>query len=187
MVLHSGDRPSDWLVRHAELLSPGIEVLDLAAGSGRHARWLAGRGCRVTAIDRSPEALASLSRIEGVRVFEADVEAGPWPVTPASLDAVVVTNYLHRPLYGAIAASLRPGGVLVYETFMIGNERYGRPSNPAFLLREGELLEAFAGLRVVAFEQGLIEGASPRVVQRLLARAAPGELQLPAQGVLQIH
>jgi SAM-dependent methyltransferase len=181
--------PSDWILRYAGLLSPGASVLDVAAGQGRHARWLAARGCRVTAIDRAPEALTSLRSIAGLTVIEADIEADradAWPVPPGSFDALVVTHYLHRPLFPRMAASLRPGGYLLYETFMVGNERYGRPSSPAFLLRESELLAAFATLRVIAFEQGVRPGPSPRVVQRLLACAPGGSLELPSLASGQI-
>ncbi len=181
--------PSEWIVRHAGRLVPGASVLDVAAGEGRHARWLAARGCQVTAIDRAPAALVTLRSIPGVSVIDADIEAdraGAWPVAPASFDALVVTHYLHRPLFPAMAASLRPGGYLLYETFMVGNERYGRPSSAAFLLRESELLTAFPGLRILAFEQGLRPGSSPRVVQRLLAWAPGGGPELPSLAPGQI-
>jgi len=154
-------------------------VLDLACGYGRHARHFGAHGARVTAIDRDAAALATLAGVPGVTTQCADLEGAPWPCAPASFDAVVVTNYLHRPNFPDLVASLRPGGVLIYETFMAGNERYGKPSNPAFLLRPGELLEAFGGaLAVTAFEQGTV-GHPPRaVVQRLCAlRDAPGRVE----------
>lgn len=145
-------------------------MLDLACGSGRHARHFAARGCRVLAVDRDDAALASLSGVTGVVTRAADLEGDTWPFAPSSFDAIVVANYLHRPLFGPILAALRPGGVLVYETFMVGNERFGRPSNPHFLLRPGELLEMVRGqLEVVAFEQGEVETPRAAVVQRLCA------------------
>jgi SAM-dependent methyltransferase len=122
------------------------------------------------AVDRDPDAIATLATVTGVFTRVADLEGGPWPFAPASFDAVVVANYLHRPLFGPILDALRPGGMLLYETFMRGNERFGRPSNPDFLLRPSELLEVVRGrLEVVAFEQG--ETAAPRaaVVQRICA------------------
>lgn len=139
-------------------------VLDVACGSGRHARWIAARGLEVVAVDRAPQS------IPGVRFVQADLEGDrPWPFPGERFAGVVVTNYLHRPLYPHLIAALAPGGVLIYETFMAGNERFGRPSNPDYLLRPGELLEAFGSLHIVAFEQGLIREPKTAVVQRLCA------------------
>lgn len=129
-------------------------------------RWLAGRGAVVTAIDRDAEAVAALHDV--AETVTADIECGPWPLAGRSFDGVLVTNYLWRPLLPVLTASLAPGGVLVYETFAIGNERHGRPRNPDFLLRPGELLEAAEGLTVIAYECGRLDGP-PRVVQRLVA------------------
>jgi len=160
--------PSDWVVRWAPLLTPGGRVLDVASGGGRHARWLAALGYAVTAIDREP---ADLS---GVRCLRKDLEdGGPWPLGDERFDGVVVANYLHRPILPALAATLSPGGLLIYETFMAGNERFGRPSNPAFLLRPGELWEAFGGLQIIAFEQGVARAPKPAMRQRLCARRPP--------------
>ena len=139
-------------------------MLDVACGSGRHVRWFAQRGCRVTGVDRDAAALEPLREFGEMVV--ADIENGPWPFAGRRFDAVVVTNYLWRPLLPAIVDSV--GTVLIYETFAQGNERYGRPSNPDFLLRPGELLEAAAGLRIVAYEEGELD-APQRVVQRLSA------------------
>jgi SAM-dependent methyltransferase len=147
-------------------------VLDLAAGGGRHTRLLLDKGYRVHAVDRDIAALLPLAG-PCCDVEAVDLEAGePWRIS-ANYDGIVVTNYLHRPLLPAIAASLAPGGVAIYETFAQGNERFGRPRNPDFLLRPGELLEAFAMLTIVAFEQG--EVASPRqaVIQRIAAVNGP--------------
>jgi len=167
---HEIQLPSPWVVRWAALVRPGSEVLDLACGTGRHARFLAARGCSVLAVDRDAEAIAALATVAGVFTRVADLEGAAWPFAPSSFDAVVVANYLHRPLFGPIFDALRPGGVLVYETFMAGNERFGRPSNPHFLLRPGELLAAVQGqLEVVAFEQGEVGAPRPAVVQRICA------------------
>lgn len=168
------DAPSDWVVRWAHLVPPGGTVLDLACGSGRHARFFAARGNRVTACDRDTGALAALAGVPGVATLAADLEDGsPWPFAGSRFDAVVVTNYLHRPLFPAIAASVAPGGVLLYETFVLGNERYGKPSNPRFLLRRDELLEAFGRDLVVAgYEQGRVNRAKPALIQRLCALRA---------------
>jgi SAM-dependent methyltransferase len=172
---HDLDAPSAWVTRWAPLVSKGGQVLDVACGSGRHARYLAGRGHPVIAVDRDKEALARLANVSGVEVRAADLEADAWPFAKASFDAVIVVNYLHRPLFQHLRAALRPGGVLIYETFMIGNERFGRPSNPDFLLAHGELLARTARtLTAVAFEQGQVKVPRPAVVQRLCAaRATP--------------
>jgi SAM-dependent methyltransferase len=156
------------------LIRSGGEARDLACGHGRHARDLAERVSRGTAVDRDPPALESLARVPGVRIVQADLEGAPWPFERGVFDGVVVVNYLHRPLFDALAASLAPGGVLIYETFMQGNERYGKPSNPDFLLRPGELAEAWRGrLEVVAFEQGRVARPKPAVVQRICALRGP--------------
>jgi SAM-dependent methyltransferase len=146
-------------------------VLDLASGRGRHSRYLAARGYSVVACDRDRAAVDSLADVAGIERVVADLEDGSaWPFGHSGFDAIVVTNYLHRPLFPAIQAALAPGGVLIYETFLLGNERYGKPSNPQFLLKRDELLEAFGrGLAVTAFEQGRIRRGNPALVQRLCA------------------
>jgi len=168
--MHASAPPSDWVQRWAHLLPEGASVLDLACGSGRHVQWLAARGCRVTAVDRDAQALAPLSAVAETVV--ADLEAGPWPLPGRRFEAVLVTNYLWRPLFPALRAALADGGVLVYETFARGQESYGRPSRPEFLLAPGELLSAAAGLHVLAYEDGLLDGP-PRRVQRIVAVAPP--------------
>jgi SAM-dependent methyltransferase len=175
--------PSAWVCRFAPLIAAGGVVLDLACGEGRHARYLAGLGYRVEAVDRDRAALAALDGAAGVRTRCADLEAAPWPYAPGSFDGIVVANYLHRPLVADLLAALRPGGVLIYETFALGNEKLGRPSSPAFLLRPQELLQWVAGrLQVLAFEQGRIELPKPAVVQRICAlgrETADCRLDLP--------
>jgi len=157
------DAVSAWVVRWAPLISRG-PVLDVACGNGRHSRFFIDRKLAVTAIDRE------LQDIPGARFLQADLENGnPWPLPGEQFQAIVVTNYLHRPLFGALRAALAPGGVLLYETFMLGNERFGRPSNPQFLLRPGELLQAFAGLTVQGFEEGEVASPKPAMIQRLCA------------------
>jgi SAM-dependent methyltransferase len=158
------ERASPWVLRWADLVDRG-PVLDVAAGAGRHSLVFAERGLEVVAVDREPQ------RLPGVRFVRADLEDGsPWPFAGQRFAAIVVTNYLHRPLFAPLAQSLAEGGVLIYETFMAGNERYGRPSNPAFLLRPGELLDAFRNLTPIAFEQGYVETPKPAMIQRLCAR-----------------
>ena len=172
--------PSPWVVRFAGLLRRGGTALDLACGGGRHAIFLAARGHPVTAVDRDPEALARLAGVEGIAAVGADLETAPWPLAGRRFDAVVVANYLHRPLFPSIREALAEGGVLLYETFMRGHEGLGKPSNPEFLLEPGELLRAFGDLTPVAFEQGRVEAPRPAVVQRLCAvKGAAAAVRLP--------
>ncbi len=164
------DEPSAWVRRFAPLIPAGGEVLDLACGRGRHSRYLAGRGHLVEAVDRDAEALAGLSAIPGVNTRQADIEGGPWPYHHRGFDGIVVTNFLFRPLLPHLIAALTENGVLIYETFMTGNELMGKPSSPAYLLRPGELLEIVRRrLTVVAFEQGEVTTPRPAVIQRLCA------------------
>lgn len=168
----SGDLPpSPWVERHAAAIELGAPVLDLAAGSGRHARLLAGRGLVVTAVDRDVTGLPA--GMPGLEVVQADLENGaPWPLPDRQFAGIVVTNYLHRPLFAPIVAALAPGGLLIYETFQRGNERYGRPSNPDFLLEPGELLVHAdkAGLTAIGYFSGYSAAPKPAVVQRIAAR-----------------
>lgn len=167
--------PSGWIRRHAALLAPGARVLDLAAGRGRHSRFLASLGHDVLAVDCDAGALSELAGVARVRTLVVDLESGPWPLAGRRFGAVVVANYLHRPTFDAMLDCLEDDGVLVYETFAAGNEAFGRPSNPAFLLREGELLERVRGrLAVVAYEEGLVERGGSRAVVQRLAAVGPG-------------
>jgi SAM-dependent methyltransferase len=171
-MLHShADTPSAWVERWARLIAPGGRVLDVACGTGRHARWLAERGYQVDALDRDAAALATLSGVPGVNPRRADIEMGPWPCERGVYAGVVVANYLHRPLFPELLGALAPAGVLIYETFAVGNERFGKPSNPAFLLRPGELLDVVRGrLRVLAYEDLEVEHPRAAMVQRVCAR-----------------
>lgn len=159
---------SPWIQRWSDLVGPQARVLDVACGSGRHVRWFAGRGAQVTALDRDGVALAGLQGV--AHTVEADIEGGPWPLPGQVYDAVVVTNYLWRPLLPTILDSVAVGGVLLYETFAHGQASVGRPARPDFLLAPGELLQwaAQAGMRVIAFEDGFLDGPD-RFVQRLAA------------------
>ena len=165
-----GLTPSAWVGRWMNLIAASGTVLDVACGQGRHTRLLAGRGHPVHAVDRDANVLAELAGVRGVTTLCADLEAGPWPYAAHSFDGVVVTNYLHRPLMAHLLDALRAPGVLIYETFAAGNERYGRPSNPDFLLQPGELLEVVRGrLTVVAYEHVVLGEPRPAVVQRICA------------------
>lgn len=175
---HTGlGEPSAWVRRFAPLIPAGGEVLDFACGGGRHARWLAGQGLRVEAVDRDRAALASLAGVPGIFAHEADLEDGPWPYAGRRFDAVVVTNYLYRPHLVQLFDCLAPGGLLIYETFMLGNERFGKPSNPDFLLSPNELLVRLGDdFTVVAFEQGEVSIPRPAIVQRVCAVKGVGSV-----------
>lgn len=162
---------SPWIRRYAHLIAPAAPVLDLACGGGRHARLLARRGHPVLAVDRDPLALATLAGEPGVTTLQRDLETGPWPLGHDRYGAVIVARYLHRPIMAALVAAVADDGVLLYETFAQGNEAFGKPSNPDFLLRESELLDWVSpGLRIVAFEQGREQvGGRGMVVQRIAA------------------
>ena len=185
--MHADPSPSSWITRWTHLLPPAARVLDMACGSGRHVRWLAEAGHAVTALDRDAQALKGLQTL--ARVVCADIEGAPWPLPGERFDAVVVTNYLWRPLWPQVLDSLAPGGLLLYETFAQGNASVGKPSRPDFLLQPGELLQRCAGLRVLGYEDGFCE-APPRFVQRICALrerptapgAEPARHRLPGPG-----
>ncbi len=170
---HGADLPvSPWIARFAPLIPQGGRVLDIAAGGGRHSRYLLERGHKVTAIDVDVSGLADLAGHENAEIVEADLETGePWPYGSHRFAAVVVTNYLYRPLLPNLVSCIGPGGLLLYETFAQGNEQFGRPSNLAFLLKPGELLDAVSGrLRVLAYEDLIVDEPKPAAVQRICAR-----------------
>jgi SAM-dependent methyltransferase len=169
MNAHTDNPPSPWIRRWIGFVRPGGAVLDLACGSGRHARWLAELGFEVDAVDRDPALFDSPP--PSVRLLGADLEGARWPYQDRRFDAIVVTNYLHRPLLPILVKSLEIGGILLYETFARGNERFGKPSNPDYLLEPGELLEAVRGkLRVLGFEDLVVDDPRPAAVQRISAR-----------------
>ena len=181
---HGSEPVSAWVQRRSSLVPAGGTVLDVACGLGRHTRWFLARGHRVFAVDRSAAAIDGVLALapsgigERLETRVADLESGPWPFAGQRFDAVVVTNYLWRPLLPVIVDSVAPGGVLIYETFAAGNEAFGKPSRADFLLQPGELLAACAGLRVVAFEDGYLDGP-PRRVQRIAAVRAGADGSWP--------
>ena len=164
---------SAWIEQWSHLVEQGGAVLDVASGNGRHARYFALHGHPVLALDRDETALTSLAAVQHVTTRCADLENASWPLREdEKFAAVVVTNYLHRPLFPYLFDALAPGGVLLYETFAVGNERFGKPSNPDFLLTPGELLEAVRGrLRVIAYQDGFINVPRASCVQRIVAAA----------------
>lgn len=181
---HGQEPASLWVRRWANLIPNAGRVLDVACGHGRHMRCLAEQGHHVTGVDRSPEAIATVTPLG--RAVLADIENGPWPFEGETFDAVVVTNYLWRPLLPRIVASLAPGGVLLYETFASGHETVGRPSRPDFLLQPGELLRVCRGLLVVAYQDGFCH-MPERFVQRVAAvRSRPGASGLPPRFALDL-
>jgi SAM-dependent methyltransferase len=162
--------PSPWVVMNSRYLIPNSRVLDLACGYGRHSKFLLEKGHRVTSVDRDGEALREVSKIESSKVLLADLEKDNWPFSVGSFDAIVVTNYLHRSQFDRLVETLSDQGVLIFETFMIGNEQFGRPSNPEFLLYPDELTKVFGGaLRVIKFEQGYEISPKEAMVQRVCA------------------
>ncbi len=165
------DEVSPWVRRFAALVPELGEVLDLAAGAGGHTRFFRARGHAVTALDRETSGLADLAGDGGTTIVTADLEAGgDWPLGERRFAGIVVTNYLWRPLLPRIIAAVAPKGVLIYETFALGNERFGRPRNPDFLLKPGELPDAVAGvLTVLAYEHLEVALPRPAMVQRIAA------------------
>jgi SAM-dependent methyltransferase len=166
--------PSPWIVRYLPSARPGATALDLATGSGRHARLAHALGYTVAALDRDLSRVSDLATTPNITLLQADLEDGSsWPLAGQSFDVVITTNYLHRPILADIVASVAPNGLLLYETFAAGNERYGKPANPNFLLRPGELLDAVRGrLTPVAFEHVTLdssEGTPAAIVQRIVA------------------
>lgn len=176
------ETPSDWIQRWSHLVPAGAPVLDVACGLGRHLRWFAARGHPMTGVDRSPQAVEAAAAVG--EALCADIENAPWPLQGRQFGAVVVTNYLWRPLLLTILASVAPGGVLLYETFASGNETVGKPSRPDFLLQAGELLHVCAGLRVVAYEDGYLD-TPERFVQRIAAVRNNPETGVPARHFLR--
>jgi SAM-dependent methyltransferase len=169
--LHAQGPASDWVKRWTHLIDARGAVLDIACGQGRHMQWFAEKGHAVTGIDRSTEALSVAKRFG--EVILADIENNPWPLINGDeirqFQAVIVTNYLWRPLFPVIENSVSPGGLLIYETFSHGNETVGKPSRPEFLLQPAELLASFKAMRIIAFEEGFLEDP-PRFVQRIAAQ-----------------
>lgn len=162
--------PSAWVRRWAPLIPAGGQVLDVACGLGRHAVYLAGMGLRVTAVDADLTLSAAVRDTPGVSWLEHDLEADAWPFTAAAWQGVLVSNYLHRPLFPHLLDALAPGGVLIYATFAHGQQHFGRPRNPQHLLMPGELLEWVRGsLRVIAYEDVEERQPVPARRQRIAA------------------
>jgi SAM-dependent methyltransferase len=181
---HGTEAPSPWVRQWTHLIAPGGSVLDVACGHGRHMQWLQAQGLKVVGVDREPQAIVQVSAW-GEAIL-ADIENGPWPLSGRQFDALVVTNYLWRPLWPRLLESLAPGGVMIYETFAAGQETIGKPSRPEFLLRPGELLTLCQSLRVVAFEDGY-QPTPPKYVQRIVARRESSVGGLPDRHALSLE
>jgi SAM-dependent methyltransferase len=168
---HGLEPASPWVLRFAGLVAPGGDVLDVACGTGRHARLFLERGHPVVAVDRYNAGIVDLLGRADFEFVDANLEDGrKWPLGARRFAAVIVTNYLYRPLFPSLIDALADRGVLIYETFSQGNERFGRPSNPDFLLRPGELLAVVEGrLQVVDYVHGEVSTPRPAVVQRIVA------------------
>jgi len=174
--------PSSWVQRWSYLLAPQTNVLDLACGGGRHLAWFAARGHPVCGVDIDTSAAAMA--VPQAELLQADIESGPWPLAGRRFGAVVVCNYLWRPLFPQVLECIAPGGLLLYETFAVGQEQLGRPRRPEFLLRPGELLEVCKDLQVVAYESGQT-GTPARIVQRIAARRYEGQHAITATPSLE--
>ncbi|MBI1851561.1 MAG: methyltransferase domain-containing protein [Planctomycetes bacterium] len=168
----TSEPPSEFLVSCSDLLPERGDALDLAAGRGRNARWLASRGLRVTAIDRDRDALEPL-REAGIAIVVADLETPDATLPRDAFDVIVVCRYLWRPLFPAIRAALRTGGLLVYETFTLEQARFGKPTNPHFLLGQNELLRHFVDWHVLRYAEGIVDG---RAAVAALAARKTGQL-----------
>ncbi|HEU4620890.1 MAG TPA: class I SAM-dependent methyltransferase [Burkholderiaceae bacterium] len=186
VVTHAVSSPSMWVERWLSRLSPGASVLDLACGSGRHTRLAQARGFRVTAVDRDTQALASLP--EPVERITADLENAPWPLTGRCFEAVVVTNYLYRPTFAQVLDTVAESGVLVYETFAVGQHAYGRPSRAEFLLQPMELIDRVRSmLHVLAYEDGYTAHPKPARVQRIAACRLPSDVDASKSLLEKLH
>lgn len=172
MTSHANmQEPSPWVQRWADLAPSGTPVLDLACGGGRHGRFFLKRGHPVTFVDKNLQGVDDLSGMPKATLIDADLEDGsPWPLPRRRFGCVVVTNYLWRPILPKVIASVGKGGCLIYETFAVGNEVYGKPSNPDFLLKPDELLQAVKGrLMVRAYGHGLETDPAPAMRQHIAA------------------
>ena len=176
--MHASAPASDWVTRFARHWPKGMQVLDVACGSGRHMRWLSEHGHSVTGVDRDAQALEVASAWGDTLRADLENPQSPWPLGQRQFDAVVVTHYLWRPLWPSLKAAVKPGGWLIYETFAWGHARFGKPSRDDFLLQPGELLQVFGDWQVVAFEQGLLQDPQ-RQVQRVAARCLKPPLAEP--------
>jgi SAM-dependent methyltransferase len=168
--VHNNMEPSSWVKKCAEMVIEGGSVLDVACGKGRHTRYFLAKGHSVTAVDIDTTGLDDIADNRYLGVIEADLELFGWPFGGMEYDAIVVTNYLHRPMFPDLIETLAPGGVLIYETFALGNEAFGKPSNPDFLLRENELRDYFGRhLQVLCYEQVFEENPTVGLKQRICA------------------
>jgi SAM-dependent methyltransferase len=162
---------SPWIEKYAHQIPLEKPVLDLACGKGRHSLYLLDAGYKVTAVDIDITSISVFQGLDGLSVVQADLEKQSWPFSRDAFSGIVVVNYLWRPLFVDIVAALAPGGLLLYDTFMRGNERYGHPRNPDYLLAPGELQEIFGErLEVIDFFEGYVEEPKSAYRQSIAAR-----------------
>ncbi|MBL4908282.1 MAG: class I SAM-dependent methyltransferase [Sneathiella sp.] len=162
-------KASNWLTKHYHHILSGGSVLDLACGRGRHSAFLEKKGFQVTAVDIDTKAIEAAG-LKATAVIQADLENGVWPFNSDQFDGIVVVNYLYRAHFPKLINALKPGGVLIFDTYMVGNEQFGRPANPKFLLKSSELDDAFSDFEVVAFDEGYVECPVPAMRQSIVAR-----------------
>ncbi len=162
-------KPSDWLLEHYMHIPQGGGVLDLACGSGRHSEFLSGKGYQLTAVDIDITAVTE-ANLQNTSIIQADLEREAWPFPKGQFSGIVVTNYLWRAHFPHLMKSLKPGGVLIFDTFMVGNEKYGRPSNPKFLLKSEELKIAFSEMELLAYQEGYQDQPTPAMRQSIVAQ-----------------
>lgn len=167
----TANAPSPWVARFAAKLTKKGSIIDIACGNGRHTRLLVDQGHQVIAIDRDLAGVQDLANLNAVELLNYDLESGTWPFPPESAAGIIVANYLHRPHFKRLYETLANDGLLIFETFAVGNEHFGRPSNPDFLLKPGELLEVFGGdMDILAYEEVEETLPKPAFKQRICAR-----------------
>lgn len=164
--------PSNWVKRFAKKIDKNGKVLDLACGQGRHTSLMLSLGYTTVAADINLSGIDSLNKHKNLELMQVDLEQDPWPFEKKAFSGIIVTNYLHRPLFKNILSALTPNGILIYETFADGNQEYGHPQNANYLLKRGELiLKVFPELTILAYEDLIVQKPRPAAVQRVCAQA----------------
>ena len=161
-------KPNKWVECYSSLIPSGGSVLDLACGSGRHTGMLLNKGYQVTAVDIDTTLIKQNFSNKNLNIVKCDLESlSFWPFEKNSFLGIIVVNYLHRPLFSKIIESLREEGVLVYQTFADGHSRYGKPKNPDYLLKRGELKTVFDSMKIISYQHGYLSYPSQSIIQRI--------------------